>query len=214
MEKEMNIHQRIASIKKELHESPLKKSGHNKYAGFKYHELADFLPRIVELNAKYQINDTIEITRELAHLHLSYNNDKVTITVPFADAEMLGKGGTASSVDAIQRLGATITYLRRYLYLTAYGIVENDVVDSQAPTETETPAVSTKQQIEQRAKMIAWLYKEVPDETKADEILTTALKLHDVKDIKSLDFNKVKIKDLVDTLTAEIKKLNPKEGLF
>jgi hypothetical protein len=43
---------------------------------------------------------------------------------------MLASGGQPSKVDDIQRLGSTITYMRRYLYMTAYNIQENDVVDS------------------------------------------------------------------------------------
>jgi len=42
---------------------------------------------------------------------------------------MLSKGGGASTVDAIQRLGSTITYNRRYLYMAAYDITESDSVD-------------------------------------------------------------------------------------
>jgi hypothetical protein len=56
---------------------------------------------------------------------------------------MLGKGGTPSNVDMIQRMGSTITYNRRYLYMTAYNIVESDSVDSQEPTKTPPAPAKT-----------------------------------------------------------------------
>ena len=57
----MNIYEKIQLVKEEILESNLKKSGENKFAGFKYYELADFLPTIIKLcnnNCKTLINPT------------------------------------------------------------------------------------------------------------------------------------------------------------
>jgi hypothetical protein len=68
-------------------------------------------------------------------------NDFYTIRTPYKNAQMLGKGGAPSNVDEIQRAGATITYNRRYLYVTAYGINENCSVDAQGEqTKKQDPA--------------------------------------------------------------------------
>ena len=140
---ELTIHGKMARIKKELNEVEIPKSGHNKFAGFSYHELKDFMPYINELNEKYGVNDTIQIDPETKTCRLFLTNtenpeDFVIVTVPYTEAEMLGKGGAASTVDAIQRMGATITYNRRYLYLTAYNIQENDAVDASDNTTAKT----------------------------------------------------------------------------
>lgn len=42
MLRNMNIYQKIQAVKKELSERELKKSGENKFSGFKYYELGDF----------------------------------------------------------------------------------------------------------------------------------------------------------------------------
>ena len=44
-----NLNESIISIRVKLQNSKLKKSGKNKFAGFDYFELADFLPTLNEL---------------------------------------------------------------------------------------------------------------------------------------------------------------------
>lgn len=149
MEAKKTIHARMAAIKEELSKMEFKKSGVNKFAGFKYHELSDFMGAINSLNLKHGVNDSIRISTDEAGLVLTNvenDEDVYRVSVPYVNAEMLGKGGAPSNTDAIQRLGSTITYLRRYLYMTAYNIQENDGVDSQeqvarsqAKTKQPTP---------------------------------------------------------------------------
>lgn len=132
------IHGRMAKIKKELAAREIKKSGHNKFAGFKYHELSDFIAHINELNLKHGVNDLVEIKERMGYCKITLVNvddsdDKYSIVTPYREAEMLAKGGKPSTTDAIQRMGSTITYNRRYLYMTAYNIQENDGVDAQEP---------------------------------------------------------------------------------
>ena len=45
----MNIYEKIQLIKEELLEANLKRTGENKFAGFKYYELADIIPTIIQL---------------------------------------------------------------------------------------------------------------------------------------------------------------------
>lgn len=148
----MKIYEKVAKIKLELQQRTIAKSGKNTYAKFKYHELKDFLHHINELNAKYGVDDTIEISMDhgatLTLTDIEDGTQKIT-RVPYGEAQMLGKGGSPSTTDYIQRVGATITYLRRYLYMTAYNIVENDIVDSldttpQAPIQKATETQCTK----------------------------------------------------------------------
>ena len=145
METKKTIHERMAEIKAELSKTEIKKSGHNKFAGFKYHELSDFIQVINSLNLKHGVNDIVNIDEangvcSITLVSTKDSESKYTITTPFREAEMLGKGGAKSSVDAVQRMGSTITYNRRYLYMTAYNIQENDGVDSAEPNGSNTKA--------------------------------------------------------------------------
>ncbi len=138
---EKTVHARMSAIKAELAKIEIKKSGHNKFAGFKYHELQDFMVHINQLNQKHGINDLVEIDEDkkecrITLINVDAKDDFYIVSVPYREAQMLGKGGTPSNVDMIQRMGSTITYNRRYLYMTAYNIVESDSVDSQEPVKT------------------------------------------------------------------------------
>lgn len=143
-ESKLTIHGRMAKIKKELSNKKIPKSGHNKFAGFKYHELNDFIQVINELNDEHGVNDVILIDElngvcSITLFNVDNSEDSYTIKTPFREAEMLGKGGAKSNVDAVQRIGSTITYNRRYLYMTAYNIQENDGVDASEPNGSNTP---------------------------------------------------------------------------
>jgi len=134
-----NIYGKIAEIKKRLTEVKISKSGLNKFSNFHYYEMTDFLTHIIALNHEIGVDDTIMIDRknDIATIRLTNTEDAADfkeVTIPYTDAEMLGKGGTPSTVDAIQRTGATITYIRRYLYVTAYDIKDSDGID---PLDTE-----------------------------------------------------------------------------
>jgi len=40
------VHKKLMQARVELQAMPLKKSGHNKFAGYNYFELGDFLPQV------------------------------------------------------------------------------------------------------------------------------------------------------------------------
>lgn len=122
----MNVYVKLSKIRLELQNRQLKKSGHNKYAGFKYYELGDILPSINELSEKYGILNIINYNREDAVLEIiDTDNPESKITIKSPMSELTLKGA-----HPIQNLGAIETYQRRYLYLTAYEIVESDYLDA------------------------------------------------------------------------------------
>jgi hypothetical protein len=160
----IGLHTRMSLIKMELSKCKIPKSGHNKFSGFHYHELTDFMPFINELNVKHGVNAYPKFLKNegICVLTLINSDDKedfYDVIIPYVDAEMLSKGGGASVVDAIQRLGSTITYNRRYLYQSAYDIVESDGVDSLPPNEPQ------KQATQPEAKPVKVAKTECDDKT-------------------------------------------------
>lgn len=128
----MNIYEKIQTVKEELLKANLKKSGENKYAGYNYYELADFLPTIVTLCKKYGLHTKITFDDQLAKLtirNVEEINEIEEYTSPMKDIEMKG-------CNKIQALGGVETYQRRYLYMCAFDIVENDMFDAPPPKIT------------------------------------------------------------------------------
>lgn len=122
----VNIYTKIQHMRVKLLELNLKKTGHNRYAGFSYYTLEDITPAINKLLLKYKLVSIISFSDQIGTLTLldiENPEEKISFQVPVREAEQKG-------CNNVQNLGATITYLRRYLYLIAFDIVEYDTFDA------------------------------------------------------------------------------------
>ena len=122
----MNIYEKLQTMRVALQSKNLKKSGQNSFAKYSYYELADFLPAINQIMLENKVTSIITFNSENAVLTL-VNTEKpdevITFTSPMREAVLKG-------AHPIQNLGAMETYSRRYLYMTAFEIVENDTLDA------------------------------------------------------------------------------------
>jgi len=123
-----------------LQEATLKKSGHNKFAGYSYFELGDFIPTITEIFYNIGLCGVVSYDSEIASLTITDTDDgtSLVITSPMAEANLKG-------CHPIQNLGAVETYTRRYLWVTAMEIVEHDALDSSAPIKEEKIIITPTQ---------------------------------------------------------------------
>ena len=130
-----NIFEKLQACRVALQDMKLKKSGENKFAKFKYYELKDFLPSV---NVLFKQNKLFS--------NFSIIDDKATLRIYDAEAEgsYIDFVSNIASADvkgctAIQSLGAEHTYLKRYLYLNALEIVEDDSLDSKVGSDDFEP---------------------------------------------------------------------------
>ena len=147
----MSIYKKIQIVKQKLLEANLKKSGENRFAGFKYYELGDFTPQIINLCNEVGLFTKVTFDNEKATL-IIINSDKPDqkeeYTSPMRNLELKG-------CNQIQALGGVETYSRRYLYISAFDIIENDMFDSQSGTQSNEDRKATESQI----KVLANYYK-------------------------------------------------------
>lgn len=122
----MNVYQKLNAARAKFHSIELKKSGHNKFAGYKYFELGDFIIPALEIFKEHGLTGIISFGKETADLRI-INNEKpeevIVIESPMSSAALKG-------CHEVQNLGAVQTYLRRYLWVAALEIVEHDAIDS------------------------------------------------------------------------------------
>lgn len=121
----MNIYEKILNITNEIQKANIKKSGKNNYTNFKYFELTDLSPIINNLCLKYKIVPIIKYDKEIATMCLinaENPEEQVEYTSPMGSVSLKG-------AHEIQNIGAVQTYLRRYLFLTAFNIAEHDELD-------------------------------------------------------------------------------------
>ena len=125
---ERDIYQELQAVRSELSHMKLKKSGKNKFAGFDYFELGDFLPQATYLFLNHGLTPIFRMEivdgQEYAFLTFIKGNEQVTFKTPTANPR------PDKTPNPIQELGSKITYMRRYLYLVALDIIENDSVDA------------------------------------------------------------------------------------
>lgn len=128
----MSVHKKLMAARIELQGTELKKSGLNKFAGYSYFELGDFLPVIQSIFNRLGLCGVVSYTKDYAELAITDVEDgtMITISSPMAEANLKG-------THPIQNLGAVETYQRRYLWMTALEIVEHDILD--ASTGYEPP---------------------------------------------------------------------------
>ena len=134
------VHKKLMQARILLQNAPLKKSGHNKFAGYSYFELGDFIPTINQIFNEIGLCGVVSYDSEIASLTITDVDDgtNIIITSPMADANLKG-------CHPIQNLGAVETYTRRYLWVTAMEIVEHDALDSSAPIKEEKVIITPTQ---------------------------------------------------------------------
>lgn len=136
------VHLKLMRSRLMLQDKQLKKSGHNKFAGYSYFELGDFIPTINEIFFEVGLCGVVSYDADIASLTITDVEDgtSIVITSPMADANLKG-------CHPIQNLGAVETYTRRYLWVTAMEIVEHDALDSSAPIKEEKVIITPTQGI-------------------------------------------------------------------
>lgn len=134
------VHKKLMQARIALQNAPLKKSGHNKFAGYSYFELGDFIPTINQIFNEIGLCGVVSYDTEIASLTITDVDDgtSLVITSPMAEANLKG-------CHPIQNLGAVETYTRRYLWVTAMEIVEHDALDSSAPIKEEKVIITPTQ---------------------------------------------------------------------
>lgn len=126
-----NIYSKLMKVRCEFHKLELKKTGHNKFANFKYYELADFLIPATNLLNENGLCPMISFSNEQATMtvvNCDNTEEVVTFTSPMRDLQLKG-------TNDIQNLGGVQTYLTRYLYIQLLNIVEADVFDATSGKE-------------------------------------------------------------------------------
>lgn len=130
----MNIYEKVQKAKEIILQANLKKSGKNKFAGYTYYELSDLLPKIIQVCNELKMFTKVNFTAEYATLeivNIEKPDEVIVYESPMKELQLKG-------ANAIQAMGGVQTYQRRYLYMAAFDIIENDMFD--ATVHHEEPA--------------------------------------------------------------------------
>lgn len=159
----MNVLQKLAMARLEFLEANVEKSGKNIKLEFKYFELSDIIPTAIKIFAKVGLVTNIVFDEGKAVMTV-WNTDNmeergIEFVAPYKEAgQVINRDGKEVTTQ-IQALGATITYLRRYLWMMALDIVEHDEIDETSglqdqPTEPVHKAPATVEERKEAKKTL------------------------------------------------------------
>jgi hypothetical protein len=128
----MSVYSKLNEARAKFHSLKLAKTGHNKFAGYNYFELGDFLIPALTIFNEVGLCAVISFDKEMARMEITDmapmtnsggNRQYITITSPMGSAALKG-------CHEVQNIGAVETYQRRYLWVAALEIVEHDALDA------------------------------------------------------------------------------------
>jgi hypothetical protein len=127
----MSVYSKLNQAREKFHSLELKKTGHNKFAGYNYFELGDFLIPALKVFREVGLCAYVSFDKEIATMTIvdMESNEKMEITSPMGSAALKG-------CHEVQNIGAVETYQRRYLWVAALEIVEHDALDATTGKES------------------------------------------------------------------------------
>ena len=144
----MCVTSKISEIQLVLMNEKIPKSGYNKFNKNKYHELKDILPPVVRECNKRDLVLLFNFNHDYGYLDVCDKNNVdnyYRFSMPMPELKALNK-----KMNAVQSIGADVTYLKRYLIVNAFLILEDDVADALEPEEVETKTESSKPVIKEK----------------------------------------------------------------
>jgi len=134
----MNVYQKLIEARAQFLNDGVEKSGKNMNIGFKYFELTDIVPAVTKIFKELGLIAIDKFTNETAYITIvncDAPEETIEFEAPFNQiAPIISNAGKAVT-NEMQALGSSITYMRRYLYMIAMDIVENDEIEPQIKNE-------------------------------------------------------------------------------
>lgn len=189
----MTIYQKIAGIQKNLLQKELPKSGYNKFGNFKYHELEDILPTIFRECYNQELFIEFSFTNELAQLKIRNWNkpgESVITSVPMPEIVPLNRG-----MNIMQSEGSYITYLKRYLLINMFLIVEKDVVDSDNVKHATSKSRSVRTEKVEATGAVQKIREYIHKKDSSLEITPSMINTHRMKLFKDGELTKAENKE-------------------
>lgn len=189
----MTIYQKIVGIQKNLLQKELPKSGYNKFGNFRYHELEDILPTIFRECYNQELFIEFSFTNELAQLKIRNWNEpgeSVITSVPMPEIVPLNRG-----MNIMQSEGSYITYLKRYLLINMFLIVEKDVVDSDNVKHATSKSRSVRTEKVEATGAVQKIREYIHKKDSSLEITPSMINTHRMKLFKDGELTKAENKE-------------------
>ena len=118
------VHESLAKLRYQVLQAMPKPTGSNPFQKFDYFQLSDFLPIVIQKAQDLHLSYVESFGQQEATLTVIdiQSGSTVTVTIPIDYTQL--KGGSP-----MQSIGASVTYARRYLWVSMIGLTDNDLLD-------------------------------------------------------------------------------------
>lgn len=144
----LKVYQKLTDARVQLQGLDFNKSGKNGHLGFNYFELKDFIPAINNINQGLGLLSVVDFPGENARIRIIDTESGETLEFLSPTAKATLKGGATP----VQELGSMHTYMRRYMYMLAYEILEVDAQDAQLGKPKTKEEIAEEKRLEEEAK--------------------------------------------------------------
>lgn len=142
--KTQNVYQKLIEAREKFLTAAVNQSGKNMQLSFKYFELEDIVPSITRIYKELGLLAVTNFTDSVASLKV-INTDNpeevVEFTAPFNQIQPIVSNAGKQVTNDMQALGASITYMRRYLYQIAMDICVNDEIEPTIDRSTNSSSL-------------------------------------------------------------------------
>ena len=120
----VRVHESLMVVREEVLVNAKEMSGKNKHQGFRYYTLQDFMPALIKSLRKNGLSYVENFSPTEASLTVidKQSGSYVTTTCPIDYSQLRG-------ASPMQSIGASMTYARRYMWVSLLGLVEFDAED-------------------------------------------------------------------------------------
>lgn len=143
----MNIYQKLIEARHQFLEAGVEPSGKHIQLEFKYFELKDIVPVATRIFKELGLVSLVSFNKEEATMtvvNCDSPEEQIVFTSPMREINVIVSNTGKQVTNEIQTLGSMETYQRRYLYLMALDVVENDSIDPNTGNQSEKPAKTRK----------------------------------------------------------------------
>ena len=187
----LNVYQKLELARHMFLQRNVQKEGANLQVGYTYFELKDIIPPAISIFHELGlvlIQPNITPDNQVHGKLVNTDNPEETIwfEFPYTPVEPIVSNAGKQVTTQIQATGASITYIRRYMYMIVLDIVEADEVDSgtynSTNTHVENASKFTTPEVRQQAKATL-TQNENADELQITQLKTVLKKWKDVAEM-------------------------------
>ena len=172
----MNIYQKLNAAREQFHQVKMEKSGKNTFAKYDYFTLSDFIKPALKVMSANGLCATVSFSADIATMtivNIEKLDEQIVITSPMGSALLKG-------CHEVQNIGAVETYQRRYLWVAALEIIEQDALDSTTERDkSAVPKISGRDAMKEefdsltpeRQNIVMAVVNSVTDRFNADDVI-------------------------------------------